>query len=563
MVNRMPLTLYTFLLTLTFLASSKSEICKDEGINFERTYVADGQPVYVTCPLILELPELHFNISWYRNDSQIQMSFDNKLRVHQDENLLKFIPASLEDSEYYMCVIRNTTHCFQKLVKLEVFKYDDGLCYSSSALYVFKDLMVQTINIRCPDLENYIDAKSRKLKWFKDCTPLDGNADKYFSVDIFLTINNVTQQDEGKYTCEASFYYNGASYTISRTGDLALKALPIQSSPAIIRPTNNILTVELGSPVSLVCEVLYKKKVFEVDFIYWSFDDNWIDDYDGFNERVILGLPYNKTTVEGYVSILELNFTEVKKDDYGRKFICTAYTGVNPIAYVMLKQPDPNLQGFLIAFFLSLVFVVIILLILFKIFKVDVVLFYRSISLSKASLKDGKFYDAYIMYPKDTKGTSSFTMDVFVLKVLPGVLERQCSYRLFIFGRDDIPGQATVDAIDEAIAKSRRLILVLGNTSSGLENDFEQQIAMYDALIRNKIKVILVEVEKISDYSNMPESIKYIKQKQGVVRWKGEFTEAELSPKTKFWKNIRYRMPPEQHQLSKDSNYIPSEDVDV
>ncbi|CAH2223259.1 interleukin-1 receptor type 1-like [Pelobates cultripes] len=446
---------------------------------------------------------------------------------------------------------KNSSNCIQILVKLEVFKHDDGLCYSSSSLYSFRDVIRPTISFSCPPF----DDKSRDIKWFKDCTPLDSKSNKYFSVENVLSINNVTQQDEGKYTCEASFHYNGASYTISRTLNLVLRAPVITSSPAIIRPTNNILPVDLGSPLSLVCEVQSKKKFFDVEIIYWTFDNQSIEMYDGFDERVITGAPYKKSPVEE-LSVVELNFTEVKEIDYNRKFFCKVDNEANIKAFVMLKQPDPNFQGFLIAFFVSLVCIVIILLILFKMFKVDIVLFCRSICPSKASLKDGKFYDAYIMYPKDTKGTSSSTMGVFVLKVLPEVLERQCSYRLFIFGRDDIPGQATVDAIDEAITKSRRLIIVLGNNSSGyrLENNFEQQIAMYDALIRHKTKVILVEIEKISDYSNMPESIKYIKQKQGVVRWKGEFTEAKLSPKTKFWKNIRYRMPPEQHQLSKDSN---------
>ncbi|CAH2223258.1 interleukin-1 receptor type 1 [Pelobates cultripes] len=103
----MPQTINTLLLTLTVLASGKAtEICNDEGTYDFKTIVDDGEPVYVTCPLIPDPIENNFNISWYRNGSQIQISFDNKLRVHQDEYNLKFIPASLEDSDYYMCIIR-------------------------------------------------------------------------------------------------------------------------------------------------------------------------------------------------------------------------------------------------------------------------------------------------------------------------------------------------------------------------------------------------------------------------------------------------------------------------
>lgn len=50
------------------------------------------------------------------------------------------------------------------------------------------------------------------------------------------------------------------------------------------------------------------------------------------------------------------------------------------------------------------------------------------------TVSDGKIYDAYVLYPKNC------TPDSFVLNVLPDVLEKQCGYSLFIFGRDDLPG---------------------------------------------------------------------------------------------------------------------------
>ena len=52
-------------------------------------------------------------------------------------------------------------------------------------------------------------------------------------------------------------------------------------------------------------------------------------------------------------------------------------------------------------------------------------------------------------------------MDTLVLKILPEVLERQCGYKLFIFGRDEFPGQAVANVIDENIKLCRRLIIIL------------------------------------------------------------------------------------------------------
>lgn len=53
---------------------------------------------------------------------------------------------------------------------------------------------------------------------------------------------------------------------------------------------------------------------------------------------------------------------------------------------------------------------------------------------------DGKIYDAYVLYPKNRE-SCLYSSDIFALKILPEVLERQCGYNLFIFGRNDLPGE--------------------------------------------------------------------------------------------------------------------------
>lgn len=54
---------------------------------------------------------------------------------------------------------------------------------------------------------------------------------------------------------------------------------------------------------------------------------------------------------------------------------------------------------------------------------------------------DGKTYDAYILYPKTLGEGSTSKSDIFVFNVLPEVLEKQCGYKLFIYGRDDYVGE--------------------------------------------------------------------------------------------------------------------------
>lgn len=67
---------------------------------------------------------------------------------------------------------------------------------------------------------------------------------------------------------------------------------------------------------------------------------------------------------------------------------------------------------------------------------------------------DGKTYDAYILYPKTLEEGSTSNSDIFVFKVLPEVLEKQCGYKLFIYGRDDYVGEGM-----NIMERSKNLVL--------------------------------------------------------------------------------------------------------
>jgi hypothetical protein len=109
------------------------------------------------------------------------------------------------------------------------------------------------------------------------------------------------------------------------------------------------------------------------------------------------------------------------------------------------------------------------------------------------------------------------------------------------------------NVIDENIKLCRRLIVIIVPESLSfglLKNMSEEQIAVYNALIQDGMKVILIEMEEIEDYSTMPESIQYIRQKHGAIQWSGDFTEQSQCAKTKFWKKVRYHMPPRRYPPS-------------
>ncbi|NXS92250.1 IL1R1 protein, partial [Jacana jacana] len=509
-------------------------------------FVLVGEPTAVSCPIIT-LPMLHadYNLTWYKNGSATPVTTERDARIHQREGLLWFIPAMLEDSGLYECHVRKFNHSNQKTIKLTVFENDNGLCFNGKMKFEQKVTSTNTGKIICPELDIFKDEDNNQpeVHWYKECKPgfLEDKRLLLAEGESAVWIHNVTGQDRGNYTCRMIYTYLGKQYNVSRTVSLEVKGEYIERKPEFIYPQNNTIEVELGSHVVMECNI---SSGINGLIPFWQVDDEDVDSFDStyieqfYEERMPHGL-----TVSG----TKFNISKVKAKDYAHKFFCHFIYGTRQFtAYIKLERPARNIQGYLVGGGVSLVFLLFFTLFVYKVFKIDIVLWYRDSCrpfLGK-KVSDGKIYDAYVLYPKNRE-SCLYSSDIFALKILPEVLERQCGYNLFIFGRDDLPGEAVISIADEKIRQSRRVIIVLVPEPScySVLDVSEKHLAMYNALIQEGIKVILIELEKIQDYATMPESIKYIKQKHGAIRWKGDFSERSHSARTRFWKKVRYHMP--------------------
>ncbi|NXP51369.1 IL18R protein, partial [Heliornis fulica] len=72
-------------------------------------------------------------------------------------------------------------------------------------------------------------------------------------------------------------------------------------------------------------------------------------------------------------------------------------------------------------------------------FRVDLVLFYRNLCRRDDTAGDGKEYDAFVSYLKDSICPTEEERE-FALKILPMILEGKFGYKLCIFERDVSPG---------------------------------------------------------------------------------------------------------------------------
>ncbi|XP_036309897.1 interleukin-1 receptor-like 2 isoform X1 [Pipistrellus kuhlii] len=505
------------------------------------------QPFAINCtsPLLTAAARA----TWYRHPSEAPVSTDPQARVHQEQSWILFLPVAWGDSGTYRCLINDTDVCHQVHVNLTVFgKYG---CRRNSQRNL-PDGHEQILHVGGDDsLSCHLNfPKScvldlNSVKWYKDCKEIKEK--RFKNWEKRLLVNNVSAEDRGSYVCKANLTHAGRQFTVSRR--IAVNVTEIVGYagrfPKITHPINNTIEAQLGSSLTVNCTITDSRD--NTNLRCWRVNSTLVDDYYPEPKRVREG---NETCVvfkEYAVYTVSITFLEVKMEDYGFPFTCHA--GFMSAAHFLLRPPAPDGRVYLMGGLLAVVGAAALVLCASRRFRIDVALWYRSAFVSTSTTADGKLYDAYVLYPKPPQDHRASAVDTLVLRALPEVLERQCGYKLFIFGRDEFPGQAVANVIDENIKLCRRLIIILAPEPLGfdlLKNMSEEQIALYNALIQDGMKAILIEVEKVRSYASMPVSIQYLRQKHGSVQWSADAAAGAPCAKARFWKKVRYRMPPKR-----------------
>ncbi|XP_028656436.2 interleukin-1 receptor type 1-like [Erpetoichthys calabaricus] len=522
-------------LSAFFVVPSKANYIDDcEDLGNETLYTSNGKAYLIKCENYLTelFNSSEINFTWYKLGVEMEEIIGENIEVHNEA--LWFLPISFSDSGSYVCEIRTPQMC-TKSKKVVLVK--DFPCFFTEYLS-FASPLRSTI-VQCFAKEDVIALdKNPNIEWLKDCRPVQEVSSKMVQTSDGLLIPNVTRNDMGNYTCLINFTYKGHDYVTSSTSFLNIAGESNIQEPLVIYPQNKTMEVAEGSDLNLTCTIYLGGDMISHTTIYWTINHKLLE---FFNDSRITQMPNREYewNNEKYVEV-DLLIRGVTADLYEIPLTCVVMNALaRHTGNITLKSVD-NHHIRLILFLAISGCILLLAVFVCKYFKFEIVLYYRKMCQPFKTTTDGKLYDAYVIYPK-TEEMNSHKAETFALEILPEMLENKYGYKLFILGRNELPGEAIPTVIEETISKSRRLIIVLTNwclTENHWQTICEQQIGLYTSLVKNENKVILIELDKNIQYSSLPESLQYIKKRQGVLQWN-----QACGLNGRFWKLLRYQMP--------------------
>ncbi|KAK2840133.1 hypothetical protein Q5P01_013873 [Channa striata] len=540
------------LLLLSFVVISTSECSvtsklKCERYDVEEIRLLEGEAFYFRPYLFREgekLPEGEF--TWYRNGSKATIISSNKAdRIHHQGEKLFFLNLLTEDSGLYISRhIDQSGECSMHFLAVHVFKP----IHKNSQDLLFGEIEVSDDNIKVPcpvPVYNICHDLKGNFSWYRNFTRLHGEHKGHLWV-----INMRSNKDI--YTCICTWTHNNSVYNSS--GSRWVKASNKSvSNLQILSPSNHEVPAVEGSSIKLNCSALCGINLPE----YMTCHASWnVAHMDGYNQTTTL---INEETSLKTYSTAILTIDKVSDKDFKTIFNCTAVGFYKVVsATVTLKRRAsivPMVIGRLCIFFICVFAAVLV-----KCFAIDLALFFRPCLPASRHNKDGKIYDAYVVYQtqlmdKDTEDT----LCQFVTKILPSVLEKKCGYRLFIHGRDDIPGEDHLEVVEDRIKQSRRLMIILTldskTQSMSTEKDpvspqnsliggFDWQVGIHHVLMQREMNVILVQLGDTGPqaYTHLPPGLQHLIRKSAPIKWP-QRSHGAAAWNSRFWKRVRYLMP--------------------
>ncbi|XP_073710848.1 interleukin-1 receptor-like 1 isoform X2 [Misgurnus anguillicaudatus] len=520
-----------FLLTELTQVSTFTNYTACKNRDRKRTWsVTAGESLYLMCPNHdCNADKYNSSYVWFKNINKTmrleKIGTEEHERVHYHRSVLYIFQLTLEDTGLYITQEWFSDQTCREF-EVDLVVYEE---FSPNLLYSDISISRESSNsIPCPVCEN----QNGTFIWYKNFSLI---STQEFG-DIFR-IRNASKENEGIYTCVCTWEHHGKKYNTSGSRPVYITEPSAIIPPQIILPVNNsIFYVDMGTEIVLTCSV------FTGSF---GKDKCWCDwERNGTTLNEVFGYEVEYREDDEFIHAV-LTISEVSQVDLS-VFQCIAdYSYEVMFVSVTLESRDVGVSSLtLISVCVCVLFLFLLITGAVKMFAVDFVLLVREIFKKLNRKEDGKVYDAYVIYQRnDLDETSEKTLSEFINEELPTVLEKNFGYKLFIPGRDDLPGEDCMSLIETKIELSRRLIFMItpGNREqehSGSPEAYDVQVGLHQALVQGDTAVILIQLEEIQDYTHLPLGLQHLLKNNPPLQWRdGEKTSS------RFWKQVRYRLP--------------------
>ncbi|XP_027704573.1 interleukin-1 receptor accessory protein [Vombatus ursinus] len=423
--------------------------CDDWGLDTtKQTQVYEGEPAYIQCPLFEHYLKFNYSTAhsagltliwyWTGQDQDLEEPINFRLpdnRISKEKELIWFRPTLLNDTGNYTCMLRNTTYCSKVAFPLEVIQKDS--CFKSAMKvpteYIYLQHTLQIV--KCPNIVGFFPPSVKpNINWYMKCEKVNSfNQVEVNGTELIFTY--ALTSNSGLYTCVVTYPENGRMFNLTRTVDVKVVASPHYATPPhIFYPNDDIIyEKEPGEELELPCKVRFPFLKDSKSEIWWTIDGRKPDD----TMNVTVNQSENVSVIGDKTITRVLSIKKVTSDDLKRNYTCHARNAKGEsVRRATVKQlvVPPRYTVELACGFGVTIVLIIILIVVYHVYWLEMVLFYRAHFGTDEAILDGKEYDIYVSYARNAEE------EEFVLLTLRGVLENEFGYKLCIFDRDSLPG---------------------------------------------------------------------------------------------------------------------------
>ncbi|XP_064157492.1 interleukin-1 receptor accessory protein [Anguilla rostrata] len=540
--------------------TQQSAQCRDLGaarVGVVRVY--QGEVGRLGCPIFHDLSVSSYSLFWYRVQpgqvlgQPVNLSLPGH-RISAESGWLWFEPAVAEDAGRYVCALRNGTLCVKMGVRLEVLPRPSNVCVTEAAAdpHHVKVPLEEDKTLHCPDIQEYrLSHKDPYVLWFHKCNVIPARHPDREVKKNTLAIYSMLEMYQGNYTCVVSYQSGGRTLNFTRVITVrAVSSSRLNKTPIIYNPDRDQdYMVKLGAAARLDCRAL----VYDVEGdprVWWEVDgrrpeqlsDQRITNEDSYEEDDLLDRTMKTVLV----------IQKFSSQDLQREYTCHAQNSrgnATQRAKLKLQAHTPSVE---LGCGLGAVLVlVLILFVVYRVFRLELLLLYRAHCGPDASDADGKEYDVYISYARNSEE------EQFVLLTLRRVLENELGYKVFIFERDSLPGGTITDDTLSCLGRSRCLMVVLSPRYmvQGTQALLELKAGLDSMAQAGDLRVILVQYQPLARDGWVRE-LRRARLALAVVRWKGEKS-SDVS--SRFWKQLQLELPVRRRKtgLTEDCSALP------